>query len=327
MQRSAHAHTRSFFTLGRFSLEERLLRSSLSYFPTTCVSAIIAMSTRPSKRHANNIATLLEGVVKKSRKGQPKAENKVSQPIKLSPEQASKLVLEAQALSLSNPPPGMSKEFWEPLSKMLFMLSQVVEGLTQNPSPAVAPTPVQADPPPANHPPPRGVGPSTSGVSSYEDHLRMRSIVIAGLAEDASLSASQKIKADQEAVQELLCSLEVEVKPSNVYRMGKVNEDGKPRLIKVVLPASTFYRKALKNASKLKGMHEYEKVFIRKSMTKEERAAFAEERKTMYQLRLLHGKDCPFVLYRDQVWLRSEIKSGKRSTIPQLPVPSENMHQ
>ena len=249
------------------------------------------------------------------------------------------LVAEISAVSEARPK-GVSKKDWQPYFDILVRIGQFLDRHKDfgfppaQPAPAIAPSTV---PPPtwshvaarsSNRPSPRGVGPSSSGPAvSYEDHLRQRSIVIAGIAErDDTHTALEKVKADEEAVQEVLSALDVQVKPSSVFRMGKKSEDGKPRLFKVVLPARQFYYQALKNASKLRSINEFKGIYIRKSMTKEERAAFAGERKLMYQLRLLHGSDCAFVLYRDQVWLRSEIKAGKRVTIPQLPQPAENMH-
>ncbi|VDO86611.1 unnamed protein product [Heligmosomoides polygyrus] len=89
--------------------------------------------------------------------------------------------------------------------------------------------------------------------------------------------------------------------------MGR-SSASKPRLIKVVLPSKYYWRKALANARHLRGTG-YADVFVRKSMT-------AEERKNEYELgqqakEKNKGKAArEWVVYRGQLRHISELTSG-----------------
>ena len=105
------------------------------------------------------------------------------------------------------------------------------------------------------------------------------------MAESEKPSARQN--SDLKAVQSLLDELDVEAKPVTVYRMGpREDDDGnkRTRLLKVVMPASVHARLALKNSKNLKNVDGYKKVFVRPSLTREERVEQAELRKIVRAL-------------------------------------------
>uniref|UniRef100_A0A7I4Z4Z5 Transposase_22 domain-containing protein n=1 Tax=Haemonchus contortus TaxID=6289 RepID=A0A7I4Z4Z5_HAECO len=105
---------------------------------------------------------------------------------------------------------------------------------------------------------------------SINSEKKAMSIVVYGLEEAGTeLRPSERQKDLEEKVTKVLDALKVEFRPCEVYRMG--NPDPKrPRLVKFVLPASSHWRTALANARLLRNAG-FPSVFIRKSMTLEER--------------------------------------------------------
>ncbi|KIH43934.1 hypothetical protein ANCDUO_26053 [Ancylostoma duodenale] len=103
-----------------------------------------------------------------------------------------------------------------------------------------------------------------------EADKRARSIVMSGLEEpeehmrllDRGLDLNDKVC-------DILEILKVDARPSEVFRMGKPNP-ARPRLVKVVLPSTSCWRTALSN-SRLLRESAFSNVFIRRSMTPEER--------------------------------------------------------
>uniref|UniRef100_A0A914CSL1 Uncharacterized protein n=1 Tax=Acrobeloides nanus TaxID=290746 RepID=A0A914CSL1_9BILA len=135
-----------------------------------------------------------------------------------------------------------------------------------------------------------------SALSTAKDHLvkiysertaseieRHRSIVIAGLPEPINVPPSELRRRDIDTVSKIMDEINVETTPALVYRLGvpKPTDNGqptRPRLLKVVLAASFQQRNVLSNAKKLKDSASYSKIFIRPSLT-------AEERKLDYEIR------------------------------------------
>lgn len=116
-------------------------------------------------------------------------------------------------------------------------------------------------------------GASPASIVPAEDPAetkeRARSIVIAGITELAG-KPSERRQADGDQLVKLFDELDVEAEVVATYRMG-VRESGKKRLIKVVLGNSGQQRAILAAARKLKNSVEFKGVFLRPSMTKEER--------------------------------------------------------
>uniref|UniRef100_A0A7I4XTA6 Uncharacterized protein n=1 Tax=Haemonchus contortus TaxID=6289 RepID=A0A7I4XTA6_HAECO len=103
------------------------------------------------------------------------------------------------------------------------------------------------------------------------------SIVTSGLDEiQGAAPASTRQKDLEEKVTAVLDVLDLECRPAEVYRMGRPDPE-RPRLVKVVLPTRTHWRRALANARLLRGAG-LSNVFIRKSMTEDERKRESELR-------------------------------------------------
>ncbi|VDL62590.1 unnamed protein product [Nippostrongylus brasiliensis] len=112
---------------------------------------------------------------------------------------------------------------------------------------------------------------------ALEGEKRGRSVVISGLEEArADLPPSARQKDLEGKVARVLDALDVECAPTEVYRMGRP-DPARPRLVKIVFPSTAHFRRALANARLLRHAG-FPDVFIRKSMT-------AEERKRDYELR------------------------------------------
>ncbi|KAL6730624.1 hypothetical protein Aduo_001580 [Ancylostoma duodenale] len=110
-----------------------------------------------------------------------------------------------------------------------------------------------------------------------EADIRSRSIIISGVEEAPEhLPPSERQRDVERKVTDLLDAVKVECRPDKVLRMGVPNPN-RPRLIKVVLPSRLCWRTALANAKLLRSAG-YSHVFLRKSMT-------AEERKRDFELR------------------------------------------
>lgn len=107
-------------------------------------------------------------------------------------------------------------------------------------------------------------------TSAIEADKRGRSLVIAGLPQSAeSVKPSLRQKELEEKVEGILDVLKVECRPVELYRMGKL-DTARPRLVKLVLPSKAHWLTALSNARLLRSS-EFRDVFLRRSMTPEER--------------------------------------------------------
>ncbi|VDL66218.1 unnamed protein product, partial [Nippostrongylus brasiliensis] len=112
--------------------------------------------------------------------------------------------------------------------------------------------------------------------SAYEAEKRARTIVVMyhcgydGLCKaDYQLPPSRRHDDLVGKVRSLMDALDLECMPSEVFRMGRPRPD-KPRLVKIVLPSTYFWRRALANARLLPSAG-FRNVFIRRSMTEDER--------------------------------------------------------
>ncbi|KAL6733767.1 hypothetical protein Aduo_004388 [Ancylostoma duodenale] len=106
---------------------------------------------------------------------------------------------------------------------------------------------------------------------------RARSLVISGLPEPSEdLRASEKQMDLEGKVNQILDVLDVDCRPCEVFRMGRLNGD-RPRVVKLVLPSRSYWATALANAHRLR-KSSLASVFVRRSMT-------ADERKRDYELR------------------------------------------
>ncbi|EYB95150.1 hypothetical protein Y032_0163g3485 [Ancylostoma ceylanicum] len=104
-----------------------------------------------------------------------------------------------------------------------------------------------------------------------------RSIVLSHVPESTDHTAAERLAHDFACVNQLLDFLDVECRPTAVYRMGKITQNY-PRLIKVVLPASKFQKQAIKRAPRLRFFSPQRGIYLRASLTWEERQRRREER-------------------------------------------------
>ena len=79
---------------------------------------------------------------------------------------------------------------------------------------------------------------------------------------------SERRKYLQNKVEDIFDALDVDCTPSEVFWIGRASSNS--CLIKVVMPSSFYWRRALANAHLLRHAG-YSSVFIRRSMTEEER--------------------------------------------------------
>ena len=117
-----------------------------------------------------------------------------------------------------------------------------------------------------------------SHVTVTSDPDLERSVVIRGVPENYSNSTFDRTTHDYSCVNTLLNFLGVECFPKAVYRMGSPRSNSS-RLLKVVLPTSRFQKEVIKRKAKLR-YSSYNGVFIRSSLTKEERDRRREQRLT-----------------------------------------------
>ena len=108
-----------------------------------------------------------------------------------------------------------------------------------------------------------------------EERERSRAIVISGIYESQSSHAVERNEQDMCKVKQVINSLGVECQPVTTYRMGQMGS--RPRLLKVVLPTSRHQRVLCERSHFLKNS-QYRGVWLRQSLTSEERARQRAER-------------------------------------------------
>jgi hypothetical protein len=113
-----------------------------------------------------------------------------------------------------------------------------------------------------------------------EEERRLHSIVVSGLVESTSPSATARVQEDNTKVLELLDICEVEALPTAVYRMGpRLSGAGgnRKRLLKVELPTKFAARLFHSNRGKINQIPAYKSVFIRPSLSPDK----LQERKSL----------------------------------------------
>jgi len=114
--------------------------------------------------------------------------------------------------------------------------------------------------------------------NSADEKERQRSVVLIGLPEpDSSKKATERAKDDREAVNLILDELNIEAEPQAVYRMGRPIDPKRkgPRLLKVVLPASTHQWQTLGGWKRerdrmKKEKQKWSRLIIRPSLSKQQ---------------------------------------------------------
>lgn len=135
-----------------------------------------------------------------------------------------------------------------------------------------------------------------------DEKERKRSIVIAGVPESNDPKPSSRSIYDRQSVTNIMDDINVEAPISEVYRLPKRGNSRGPALLKVIFPSSLIQRNVLKHARNLRNSTvESIKncVYIRPSLTAEERQIDANLREKVRQLRK-HG-NMEYVVYKSQI--------------------------
>lgn len=145
------------------------------------------------------------------------------------------------------------------------------------------------------------------GLDVAQSEIHGRSIVIANLDEALGDTRPSERQKDLECkVSDILDVVNVECRPSAIYRMGTF-DPARRRLVKVVLPTTTHWRLCLANARLLRGSR-FSEVYIRKSMSPEERKRDFDLRQEARERN--KGKaEREWVVYRGQLMHVSELPS------------------
>ena len=107
-----------------------------------------------------------------------------------------------------------------------------------------------------------------------------RCVVIGNLAESDG-KPIERIEADYAAVNQLINDIDAEVKVTECFRMG-FKKPGSPRLLKVKLQTSAQQKTLLQCSKNIKGSdYENSKLYIRKSMTAQQRQLESDIRTKM----------------------------------------------
>uniref|UniRef100_A0A914Q8B5 Uncharacterized protein n=1 Tax=Panagrolaimus davidi TaxID=227884 RepID=A0A914Q8B5_9BILA len=144
---------------------------------------------------------------------------------------------------------------------------------------------------------------------------RARSFVISGVAEAHFPQSTQRNDYDYGKVCELLDFLHIEAKPITVYRIGA--KGSRPRVTKVVMPASLFQRLVFKNSRALRqhpNAYVRQNIFIRPSLTKEQRVKTELQQK---QVKYLNTKKNIYCIYAGKISIKSIADERGRRPKPQ----------
>ncbi|VDO70332.1 unnamed protein product [Heligmosomoides polygyrus] len=120
---------------------------------------------------------------------------------------------------------------------------------------------------------------SSAVADGIEEEKRSRSLVVSGVSEPDSehLPPSLQRAELREKVTNLLDALKVDCEPVEVFRMERA-DSSRPRLVKIVLPTRSHWGTALANARLLRAAPGFSHVFVRRSMTGDERKRECELR-------------------------------------------------
>jgi hypothetical protein len=148
------------------------------------------------------------------------------------------------------------------------------------------------------------------------EEKRRHEIVIGGLPESNEEKATSRHCEDEKRVCEMFDIIELEAKPTTLYRMGlRQQHNARPRLLKVQFATKQHATSFLRNRGKITHTSHYNKLFIRESMTREQldgRKILVSECNVKNDALSAADRDSnPFVVYANSVIQRSEIKSRR----------------
>lgn len=142
-----------------------------------------------------------------------------------------------------------------------------------------------------------------------EEERRKHELVIALLPESKESLPSNRVKNDISQVNSMLDTLQIEMAPVAVYRMGRPPTDGfsKPRLLKVQMPTRTSTQTFVRKSYLLKAL--FPGIRVRESKSKEERDAYKLLVQQCSTMRRESGKD--YIIYAGTIVDRETLPSNR----------------
>lgn len=137
------------------------------------------------------------------------------------------------------------------------------------------------------------INPTTTSPNDPEERDRPRSIVISGLSESMG-KPSEKREHDLKAVTSLIDDLGTEATPVAIFRMGATQSlpqttisarPRPPRLLKIIFATSSQQRSILRDSRILRDSTTFRGVFVRPSLTKQQRDEEFNLRQELRKLR------------------------------------------
>ena len=110
-------------------------------------------------------------------------------------------------------------------------------------------------------------------VVEHERHRRENNIIIHGISENGVDSDEQRRALDESYISELFQILGVNVKPSYITRLGKIENNTKTRPVKIVMTTTTEKEQVMSRLPNLKTAEDkYKRISVKDDYTPEERA-------------------------------------------------------
>ena len=110
-------------------------------------------------------------------------------------------------------------------------------------------------------------------VVEHERHRRENNIIIHGISENGNDSDEQRRASDESYILELFQILGVNLKPSNITRLGKIENNTKNRPVKIVMNTTTDKDQVMSRLPNLKTAEDkYKRISVKDDYTPEERA-------------------------------------------------------
>jgi hypothetical protein len=118
---------------------------------------------------------------------------------------------------------------------------------------------------------------ANSNFAAILEEKRRRTLVLRNVPEAAAATPSHRQLADEAFTTSVLDSLNLQVRPIAIFRLGKPSPE-KPRFLMVELPTRSHLVEALRNGCLLKECDDYKHIYVGQSMTREERQKWSAQR-------------------------------------------------
>lgn len=150
----------------------------------------------------------------------------------------------------------------------------------------------------------------TAVQQAEEKEIRERSVVLVGVNEVTDVPPRNRNNVDCETVLDIFDTINSDSVPHQIFRMGS-QQEGRKRPIKVIFGNSHDAKQVLRNARSLKGTR-FQHVFIRPSLTTEERRKQWEERQKRRQTQ---QAVTPLIIRGGQLVRKADRKNGEHVKI------------